>query len=192
MKTPRKPSNEEIRLAVLKGTGLLDSERDDAFSGLTELGRLTFDVPVCAFSLVDEYRLWFKSIQGLDICELERDVSFCAHVVALEKTLIVEDATRDPRFDNNPFVVGEPHIRFYAGAPVRLQIGRERVDLGAICLVDFEPRSLDEREQRLLELYAKETEALVNAHMTRRHLEDTCDKLKRTLRHLESFERGKS
>ncbi|KEF30186.1 diguanylate cyclase with GAF sensor [Marinobacter nitratireducens] len=189
MEEAGKPQNEKIRLAVLEGANLLEEGEDDAFHGLTELAQEVFDVKISAFSLIYEYKQWFKSIRGLDVCEVSRDISFCNHVIALDRSLVIEDTLKDPRFHDHPFVVEAPFIRFYAGVPVRLSIGRETVDLGAFCIIDDRPRAFGAKEEKLLSLFGQQTEHLVNQHLAQQHLNDTCEKLRRTLLHVESLQR---
>ncbi|TXN76087.1 GAF domain-containing protein [Methylobacterium sp. WL18] len=135
------PSNELERLAVLRDLDLLDTQQDPAFDDLCREAARTFDAPVALITLLDARRQWFKARVGLEICETARDASFCNYVVAQDIVLIVPDAQKDSRFATNPLVVGPPHVRFYAGAP--LYYG-EGVRLGALCIIDQRPRAADE------------------------------------------------
>jgi PAS domain S-box-containing protein len=139
MRSPERPHEETHRLRALRGRTILDTPPEERFDRITRLAQRIFDVPIALVSLVDEKRQWFKSRQGLDICETSRDVSFCAHTILDENILEVNDASTDPRFADNPLVTGEPHIRFYAGAPLRTQDGYR---VGTLCLIDTHPRKL--------------------------------------------------
>ena len=147
MQTAPLPENEASRLEALRGTGLLDSEPEERFDRLTRLAKRIFKVPIALISLVDEQRQWFKSRQGLAACETDRRIAFCAHALLQDDILEVVDARRDPRFADNPLVHSAPHIRFYAGAPVR---NREGYVLGTLCLIDTQPRQLSEHERASL------------------------------------------
>ena len=143
------PADEQRRLHALRALGILDSPREERFDRLTRLTRKLFGVQTVLVSLVDERRQWFKSSQGLDpeLRELPRDISFCGHAIVSDALLLVEDASADPRFADNPLVAGPLHVRFYAGLPLHAP-GGERV--GTLCLIDSRPRSLDEEERGLL------------------------------------------
>ncbi|HEY1230197.1 MAG TPA: GAF domain-containing protein, partial [Ramlibacter sp.] len=119
---------------------------------------MTFGVPVALVSLVDEQRQWFKSRCGLDVTETPRSVAFCSHAVALDGMLVVEDATRDPRFAANPLVNGAPHVRFYAGQPLH----SDGQPVGTLCIVDYAPRSFSEEQRRALSDLADLVEVELN------------------------------
>lgn len=136
MTTPPIPPNETRRLEVLRELAILDSPPDERLDMITAYCQSLFGVSIALVSLVDEERQWFASRRGLDVPETPRDFSFCAHAVATDTALVVKDATRDPRFADNPLVTGPPGIRFYAGAPVRVR-GQA---LGTVCLIDPRPR----------------------------------------------------
>ncbi|QUD89131.1 GAF domain-containing hybrid sensor histidine kinase/response regulator [Phenylobacterium montanum] len=127
------------RLQTLKAYGVLDTQPDEAFDRLTSLAASLFEAPIALVSLVDAERQWFKSHHGLDVEATPRSWSFCAHALALPRggTLVVEDATLDQRFCDNPLVCGDPHIRFYAGAVLTAPNGD---NLGALCVIDSQPR----------------------------------------------------
>lgn len=137
MQRPDLPSNEEKRLEALNLLNILDSEPEERFDRLTRLAKKMFDVPISLVSLVDKNRQWFKSHDGLDDTETSRDVSFCAHAILHDKPFIVNDTLSDARFADNPLVTGEPHIRFYAGCPLKAPNG---LNVGTLCIIDNKPR----------------------------------------------------
>ena len=153
------PERESERLRALRGYHVLDTPPELAFDDLTELAALICDAPAALISLVDEDRQWFKSRRGLDLEQTPRDISFCTHAVACpDETLVVPDATRDPRFRVNPLVTGVPGIRFYAGAPIRTDDG---LAMGTVCALDYVPRTLDRRQISALEALARQALALL-------------------------------
>ena len=153
MKIADIPANERQRLRSLKASGLLDVAPTERFDRLTRLAKRVFDVPVALISLVDTRRLWLTSCDGIypDSQEAPRDTSFCAHTILTPDPLIVADTCRDSRFNQNPLVLGAPHIRFYAGCPVRMPDG---MNIGAFCLVDHQPRHFPSGEIAILKDFA--------------------------------------
>ena len=141
------PENEVERLAALRRLLLLDTPPEERFDRIVGFAAGEFDVPIALISLVDSDRLWLKARIGLDVCEAPRSTSFCAHAIRSHETMIVPDATLDPRFRDNPLVTGEPGIRFYAGAPLALEDGPR---LGTLCLLDIRPRTLDALDLAIL------------------------------------------
>src|SRR6187551_2932965 len=113
MKAPL-PKNEAKRLKVLWQYDLLDTVPEEVFDELTDLAAHICEAPIALISLVDENRQWFKSRVGTSLKETSRDVSFCAHAILQNGLFVIPDATKDPRFKNNPIVTGPPKIRFYA------------------------------------------------------------------------------
>ncbi|PNM65299.1 sensor domain-containing diguanylate cyclase [Vibrio vulnificus] len=144
MQTPEKPDNEPQRIADLHSLHILDTAAEERFDRVTRIARRLFDVPIALVSLVDEDRQWFKSCFGLNASETPRDISFCGHAILGTDTLIVEDASLDARFADNPLVTGEPHIRFYAGVPLMFE---HSSCLGTLCIIDSTPRTLNEDER---------------------------------------------
>jgi len=134
------PDNEQRRIAVLRELKILDSDAEERFDRVTRLAAALFDVPMATITLVDEHRQWFKSRLGLSAREGPRDAAFCAHVVYSSEPLIVPDALQDVRFADNPLVLNEPRIRFYAGYPLILDDG---CCIGTLCLLDIRPRTLE-------------------------------------------------
>ncbi len=151
------PGNEEERLLTLKETGLLNPEREPVLDRVTAKMSRVFEVPLAAITLVDRDRQYYKAHTGLpgelaDEGEVPRDLSICAHVVAANALVVVEDLKRDRRFTGNPMLVKHA-LRFYAGAPIRATNG---MAIGALCVMDNEPRRFSRRERRLLEENAAE------------------------------------
>ena len=147
MQSPRAPANESERIAELRRFEILDTEADEFLDTLTELAAEIMDVPIALVSLVDVDRQWFKSRVGLAIAQTPRDVSFCGHVVADGTPMVIDDAFADPRFADNPLVTGDPHVRFYAGFPLRTDSG---FDLGTLCTIDHRPRQPSDKQLRML------------------------------------------
>ncbi len=135
------PPDETTRLATLHALGLLDTPTEERFDRITRLAAALADVPIAYISLVDENRQWFKSCRGIATSETSRDAAFCAHVIFLREPLIIPDTLLDDRFAHNPFVTGEPGIRFYAGFPLFAENGS---CLGTLCMVDTRPRQFAE------------------------------------------------
>ena len=119
MLEPPLPPDEAMRLAALRSLNILDTPAEERFDRITRLAQRLFDVPIALVSLVDTNRQWFKSCQGLDASETPRSISFCGHAILEDGPLIIEDATKDQRFADNPLVTGPPDIRFYTGQPLK-------------------------------------------------------------------------
>ncbi len=147
MKAPALPSDETQRLRVLQSLNILDTPADPRFDHITRLAQRLLGVPIALVSLVDAHRQWFKSRQGLEAAETPRDVSFCGHTILGDEPMVIEDATQDERFHDNPLVTGEPGIRFYAGTPLRAPSGQK---LGTLCVLDRRPRRLESADLETL------------------------------------------
>ena len=143
MKIPDTPQDEEARLNALRSLNVLDTPSEERFDRLTRLAKRMFDVPIALVSLVDENRQWFKSCIGLNVSETPRDISFCGHAILGNEIFIIPDATEDERFSDNPLVLNEPYIRFYAGCPLRYLDGSM---LGTLCIIDTQPRVLNRED----------------------------------------------
>ena len=163
MKTPERPHSEERRLNTLRSLKLLDTEPEERFDRLTRLAKRMFDVPIALVSIVDENRQWFKSCLGLAVRETPRDISFCGHSILDSNIFLIPDATKDKRFADNPLVLGEPFIRFYAGCPLKALDGSL---MGTLCIIDTHPRNLTEDDlQALRDLAAMVESELVAVEM---------------------------
>lgn len=158
------PADEADRLATLVDLEILDTAFEPVFGELVELASFIAHTPIAAMTLVDSDRQWFKSSIGLEVTETERDVSFCAHVVADERTIVVPDARRDERFAENPLVTGELGIRFYAGAPLLV----DDHYVGSLCVIDRRPRTFLSDERRALEILARQASSQLDLRRRRR------------------------
>ena len=144
------PGNERARLAALAATGLVDSASEPRFDRLARLASMVTGSPIALISLLTSTRQWFKARVGLPVAETPRDWAFCSHAILQNDLFVVEDALSDERFRDNPLVQQAPHIRFYAGVPLRDKSGQP---LGTLCVIDREPRRLRAAEvQGLLDL----------------------------------------
>lgn len=137
------PRNEPERLRALRELLILDTPPEQRFDRIVAFAAQEFDMAVAMLSLVDSARQWCKSCVGVDSCELPRDHAFCAHAILKPEIMVVPDTHADPRFVDNPMVLGEPYVRFYAGAPIENGPG---LRIGTLCLIDTQPRELDATE----------------------------------------------
>lgn len=164
------PANEAARLEALRRYHILDTDPEPAFDDLALLASSITGSPIATFTLIDEARQWFKSRVGLADQETERDAAFCGYTILSDEVMVVPDATRDARFADNRLVVGDPGIRFYAGAPVR---SREGVNVGTVCVIDRQPRlALLEHQRLALEAIARQASALLELRRTAADLAD--------------------
>jgi signal transduction histidine kinase len=154
------PANERARLAALEGYRLLDTLPEPGYDDVAELATFICGTPISLISLVDKDRQWFKAKVGVEASETARDVSFCAHTLGTAETLVVEDTLLDARFAENPLVMGETGIRFYAGAPLVDPSGHV---LGTVCVADTKPRVLTEAQVLALEALARQVMQLLES-----------------------------
>ena len=158
------PPDEDRRLEALQGLKILDTPAEHRFDRLSRLAAVLADVPVVTVTLVDTNRQWFKSCVGLESDGTSRELSFCAHVVADRRDLVVPDTFEDDRFADHPLVTGAPRIRFYAGFPVYHADG---ACLGTLCLIDTRPRQLSQRTVEALRELATLVEQELNTPVRR-------------------------
>ncbi|MCJ7556787.1 MAG: sensor domain-containing diguanylate cyclase [Gammaproteobacteria bacterium] len=143
MKRPDTPQEEQARLETLRSLSILDTPPEERFDRLARMAKRLFGVPIALVSLVDENRQWFKSCLGLSMSETSRDISFCGHAILGNDMFIIPDTLADERFADNPLVLNDPYIRFYAGCPLRAPNGRK---LGTLCIIDLQPRNFWEED----------------------------------------------
>lgn len=168
------PETEQRRILALEALHVLDTAREERFDRITDLARTIFDVPLSTITLIDRDRAWFKSCVGLELTELPRGATFCDRTVHDETVIVVEDALLDDRFNTLPSVTGPPHLRFYAGFPIRERHG---VTIGTLCLYDTRVRSLDDRGRRI----AGELASWVEAELLRSEDADRAQRVQRAL-----------
>jgi len=155
------PHDEAQRLLALDAARIVDTPAESVFDRLTWLASQVTESPMALISLLTSKRQWFKSRVGVAVTETPRDWAFCSHAILQDGLFVVEDAARDPRFQDNPLVIGEPHIRFYAAFPL---LDAHKVPLGTLCVLDREPRRLRDREIRSL----RELAAIASEEIQRR------------------------
>ena len=152
MQKPEIPANESDRLLALNRYKILDTLPEQEYDDLTQLAADICGTPISLISLVDQDRQWFKSRVGLDATETPRDISFCGHAVADGEILNIPDATQDVRFADNPLVLQDPNIRFYAGVPL---ITPDLYPLGTLCVIDRQPRTLTPKQIQQLQALSR-------------------------------------
>jgi GAF domain-containing protein len=153
MKTAPVPDNEAARLEALRQYQILDTAPEQVYDDITKLVTFICGTPMAQLSLVDRDRQWFKSKIGLDEDQTPRDIAFCAHTILQTGPMIVNDATLDDRFRDNPLVTEPPHVRFYAGVPLMNPKG---FALGSLCAVDRQPRELTREQIAALEALGRQ------------------------------------
>jgi GAF domain-containing protein len=147
MITVEKPANETKRIEALNRYNILDTPPDGSFDRITKLVATIFEVPIAIISLVDTERIWFKSAHGLSVNQIDRVPGLCASAILSSDVYVIGDACKDPRSLANPLVAGEFGLRFYAAAPLQTE---DQCNLGTLCIIDKTPRSLTEKEQKIL------------------------------------------
>ena len=144
-------NNVSKRQAALRRYHVLDTAPEKDFDRITSLVARVCNASTALITLIDEERQWFKSCFNFDVRQTDISVSFCVHAVHNGEMLVVEDATQDPRFKDNPIVTGPPHIRFYAGAPLTTPEG---IHIGSLCIIDYEPKTFDAAQREILDRMA--------------------------------------
>jgi signal transduction histidine kinase len=183
------PTDENDRVAALHDTRVLDTLPEDDFDDIALLASEICGTPMGLVSLVDTDRQWFKAKVGLEVDEMHRDMSFCAHAVTGHDLFEVPDALADARFADNPLVLGDDNVRFYAGAPVVLD-GTHSV--GTVCVVDHVPRELSTGQRRALRSLARHASVQLELRRYARHAGDIADRMRQLDRMKDSFLAGVS
>ena len=166
------PQDEADRLAVLEAYRILDTPAEATFDDLTRFASRLCGTPIALVSLVAAHRQWFKSRVGLDAPETPRELAFCAHAILQDEVFEVPDAAADRRFADNPLVLGDPRIRFYAGAPL---IGEGGHALGTLCVIDQVPRQLDDLQRDGLAVLGRQVVAQLDLRRSMQELASARD-----------------
>ncbi len=152
--------NEALRLTALEACKVLDTDPETAFDSLARMASRLIGTPIAMVSLIDADRQWFKARVGVDVAETPRDVAFCSHAIEHpDQPFVIRDTELDDRFATNPLVTGTPHIRAYAGVPIR---SREGLALGTLCVLDTTPRAFGTDELTLLATLAEQAATLLD------------------------------
>lgn len=147
------PFNEKERLDALHSYQIINTTPEEKFDSLTQIAAYICDSPIVLISLIDTNRLWFKSKIGMNVSGIPRDISFCQYTIIQDEIFEIENALNDEKFQNNPFVLGPPYIRFYAGTPLKTPEG---FNVGTLCVFDTEPKRLDSRQKMTLKVLSNQ------------------------------------
>ncbi len=178
------PKNEEARIQALLQYDVLDTEAEAVYDDFVKLASYICQTPIALISLVDPNRQWFKAQVGCPAPETSRDIAFCAHAIHQSDVFVVSDTFTDPRFIDNPLVTGDPHIRFYAGAPL---ITPEGLAIGTLCAIDREPRTLSPEQITALQTLARQVVAQLELRRLSKELQQALES-KNKLFHLLSHD----
>lgn len=180
------PQNEESRLQDLYEYEILDTEAEKVFDDLTQLASDICETPISLISLVDPERQWFKSKYGIEVDETERDIAFCSHTILQDQVFEIQDALLDERFHDNPLVMGEPNIRFYAGTPLVTPKGST---IGTLCVISDKPKKLNARQVNALTILGKEVIAQLELRANNKKLTASLEKQKLYNKKLEELKK---
>ena len=169
MKKPDIPDDERARVTALHRLEILDTAREVEFQDIVEMASRISGCPISLVSLVDTDRQWFKAAVGLEAPQTSRDISFCAHAIHQVKLFEVTDTLADVRFKDNPLVVDDPSIRFYAGQPLVTSGGNK---IGTLCVIDRIPKRLSGSQKDELQALARITVRLLEGRVALRNLEN--------------------
>jgi two-component sensor histidine kinase len=150
---------EAQRIAALRSYEILDTPREREFDEVVRVVSAICETPISVINLIDEGRQWFKAEVGLGVRETPLPASICAHAILQQGLFVVPDTLEDRRFLDNPLVIGDPKLRFYAGALLETSEG---FPIGTICVLDYKPRTLNDNQKSLLRLMADQVMKLLD------------------------------
>ncbi|HJR06078.1 MAG TPA: ATP-binding protein [Pyrinomonadaceae bacterium] len=183
------PCDEAERIAALRECGILDTDAEESFDDIVRLAAYICGTPIALVSLVDTARLFFKAKVGFDASELPRESTFCTQAILKPQPFIIEDALTDKRFDKNPYVLSDPHVRFYAAVPLITPDGHA---LGVLCVIDHVPRTLDDAQHEALNVLARQTMTQIQLRRNSNALAELNRKLDREISERERAERERT
>ena len=187
MKIPEIPSNENLRLKALKEYSILDTLPEKEYDNITQLASQICGTSISSISLIDEKRQWFKSKVGLGVDETSKDISFCGHaIMEPDQIFTVKDSRLDVRFQDNPLVVGDPHVVFYTGVPL---VSPEGYALGTLCVIDDKPKELNQDQLMALKALSNQVVSLFELRKSKMLLERLTNDLENRNIELEKFAR---
>lgn len=163
-------------MQLLHVLDLLDTEPEDEFDELVQLAAEICNTPMSLVTLIDSERQWFKAKIGVELTETHRDHAFCSRAIEQPDLFMVKDASRDPRFHDNPLVTGDPGIRFYAGIPLQ---SADTIAYGTLCVIDTVPRDLTAGQQNALRILARQVQARIELRAQQKALAQANVKLER-------------
>lgn len=185
MIAPKNHEHEAERLALLESYAILDTELEEDYDNLVLLASEICGTPISVITLLDKDRQWFKAHHGLDTSETERKYSFCGHTIhEADNLFVIEDARVDERFHDNPIVVGDPNVVFYAGVTLN---GSNGLPLGTLCVIDHEPKQLSESQLTALRILSDQVMNLLDLRKKKMELEKANEDLKLANRELDNF-----
>lgn len=185
MKPANLPKNEIERLKTLNSYNILDTLPEEDYDAIAKIASNICNTPIALISLVDKNRQWFKSKHGLEANQTPRDVAFCAHsILNPDDLFIVNDATKDERFFDNPLTTQDPNVIFYAGAPLNTSEGQT---IGTLCVIDNKPNKLNETQKDALKLLAKHVVSLLDLRKRNHELKNVNKKVTKLNEQLNNF-----
>jgi diguanylate cyclase (GGDEF)-like protein/PAS domain S-box-containing protein len=169
--------SQAARLDALRSFAILDTLPEKDYDDLTQLAAEICQAPISLISLIDENRQWFKAKTGLEVDETPLSLSFCRYAMSqADKVMVIPDTAADARFCEHPLVTGEPHIRFYAGTPL---VSQEGFRLGTLCVLDSVPRQFNEKQQRMLQILARQVMTQLELRRALQRAQDHVQELER-------------
>ncbi|AIM60615.1 GAF domain-containing protein [Cellulophaga sp. RHA_52] len=185
MIAPKEHIKERERLDSLQSYSILDSLPESDYDNITAIAAEICNMPMAMITLIDKDRQWFKSSYGIDVNEMDRQISFCGHAIHENgQVFMVPNTSEDERFHDNPLVTGDTHVMFYAGVPFTTEEG---LPLGTLCVVDQKPNTLTEHQQKSLQALSKQVMNLLSLRKSKKRLEEELQKQEEKNLDLERF-----